>query len=106
MPVRCIAWQGTWLDAESPRHCRRLISKDADFEVTSGRIFAPESAPDETQAEMTREKARQLLLARQRQAEAELIAQSMVLETGHKAGIATVRRQPSVASLSPLHTRL
>ena len=59
------AWQGSWLDAETPRNCRRLLRKEGEYEATSHRIFAPEMESDEAGAEEARQKAKALLLARQ-----------------------------------------
>ena len=61
------AWLGHWLDQESPRNCRRLAPKENG--VTERRIFAPESAPDETLALTTKQLKEQQLLERQRQQE-------------------------------------
>ena len=59
------AWQGSWLEAETPRNCRRLLPKDNALEQTTCRIFAPDRAPDDAGAEATKLRANELLVFRQ-----------------------------------------
>ena len=69
------AWQGSWLESESPRHCRRLMDReDRALEATTSRVFAPDLAEDDVKSEAVRKRAAELLAARQHHAAAELQA--------------------------------
>ena len=85
------AWEGSWLESDgTPRHCRKLIPKENNFEATTARIFAPDKAPDEGVAEATKAKAKELLELRQKMAEEELLMRANEVEVEPTAGVRTV----------------
>ena len=84
------AWEGSWLESDgTPRHCRKLIPKENNFEATTARIFAPDKAPDEGVAEATKAKAKARGL-RQKMAEEELLMRANEVEVEPTAGVRTV----------------
>ena len=98
------AWDGAWLENNgtgTPRHCRRLIRKEGDFEASTQRIFAPELAPDEAKAEANRQLAMEQRAARQRRQADELANKMLEAETGAVAGVATVLEDLSIGADAP-----
>jgi hypothetical protein len=88
------AWLGSWLEAETPRHCRRLVTNPQAFTETKQHIFAPELAADEDVAEASRRLAKQQLEQRQRTQEEAHAALSAANEDSTIAGVATSLKPP------------
>ena len=88
--VSTTAWLGAWLEADTPRNCRKLLPKDGAFDETKTNIFAPEAQPDEKQGEAVKSRIEEMRALRQRQESEALAAKIAAIETsGPVAGVAT-----------------
>ena len=96
--VSTTAWLGAWLEADTPRNCRKLLPKDGAFDETKTNIFAPEAQPDEKQGEAVKSRIEEMRALRQRQESEALAAKIAAIETsGPVAGVATALAPPAQA---------
>ena len=80
---------GAWLEADTPRNCRKLVNKDGANNDTTHRIFAPDIQPDEGQADAVKSRAKQMLELRQARQAQELAQKLAAAETHPIAGVST-----------------